>query len=68
MTDKNLTMSELQIFIHNPITHCIVCLGGGLCFVLSAVPRPLSSGRLYITFEELECQSLRGDLVRRTGS
>ena len=68
MTDKNLRMSELHIFINNPITHFIVCLAGGLCFLLSAVPRPLSSGRLYIAFEEVDCQSLRADFVRRNGS
>ena len=55
MTDKNFMMSELHIEIHNLITHFIVCLDGGLYIVLSAVPRSLSSGRLYTTFEEFEC-------------
>ena len=55
MPDKNLTMSELHIDIHDPTTHFIVFLDGGLYIVLSAVPRPLSIGRLYITFEEVEC-------------
>ena len=67
-TEKNLRMSELHIFIHNPIDLFIVCLGSGLCFVLSAVPHPLSSGRLYIVIEEEGCSRRRGALVRRNGS
>ena len=55
MPDKNLTMSELHVNIHNTITHFLVCLDGGLYIALSEVPRPLSSGRLYIPFEEVEC-------------
>ena len=46
MTDKNLMMSELHIFVHNPITKFIVSLGGGgLCFVLSVVHH-VSGGRM----------------------
>ena len=65
MTDKDLMMSELHTDIHNAISLCVLMV---VSIVLEAVPRPLSSGRLYIVIEEEGCSRRSGDLLRRNGS